>query len=371
MNRRKFIQVSVTGLGMIACRHCLGDSMLMATNAPSVSDKYTRNALYFKKTAHGVQCDLCPKACNVSSIRPGECKTRVIRNGKFVSIAYGNPYYVNVEMPELESLYHFKPGSKMLALGTAGCTLACQYCKVWAVSQKSPEEVSHRELFPAQVVQSCIDKGSKTIVYTYTEPVAFFEYMLETAKLAHQKGIRNVMISNGFINEAPLRELAKYLDGAVIDVKAFSNATYQTLTTGSIAPVLRTIKVLKEMNVWTELTHLLIHQKTDNYDLLKRMCEWMIKNGLESTPFHFNKFEPDYQLKQLSATPESLLIKAKEIAINVGLKHVYVNNLSGHQNTKCPKCNNILVERSGNKVVINKIKNGKCKYCNETIGGIW
>lgn len=373
MNRRHFIQFGAAGLGFLACRQSFGGTLSSGLMLADNPDKFTREALYYNKTPRGIQCVLCPNNCNITAIRPGDCRTKEVRNDRLVSTAYGNPYYVNAETPESESLYHFKPGTKILALGTAGCTSACMYCKVWAVSQKAPAEITHRELFPEQVIKMCTEKGIKTIAYAYTEPVAFFEYMLDTAKLAKQKGIRNVFISNGFINNAPLRELAPYLDAAVIDVKAFNDATYMKLTGNSIFPVFNSLKILKELNVWTEITHLLVPDWTDNFELLKKMCDWMMENGFGSTPFHFNKFQPMYRLTQLPATPEPLLQKAKETAIASGLKFVYLDNLpgEGNQHTLCPKCKAVIVDRKGFKVVSNLVKNGKCSLCQETIPGVW
>lgn len=369
MRRRSFLQFGVAGTAFIACRPAMGAVFTTIDNP----NKFTREALYYNQTPRGIKCHLCPNRCNVTISRPGDCRTKVVQNNKLVTTAYGNPYYVNTETPENESLYHFKPGSKMLALGTAGCTSSCMYCIVWSVSQKSPAEVTHLELFPEQAIKMCNQKNIKTIAYSYTEPVAFYEYMLDTAKMARENGIGNVWVSNGSINDAPLRELAPYLDAAVIDVKAFSDATYQKLTGNSIFPIFNTLKTLKELNVWTEITHLLVPGWTDDFDLIKKMCEWMMENGFGATPLHFNKFKPMYRLTQLSPTPEQQLLKARDIALSVGLQYVYIDNLPEHgsQQTVCPKCNAVVVERKGMKGITNHLQNGKCKKCQTTIPGVW
>lgn len=373
MDRKKFLQFGAASVGWFACRECLGGTMVYGLPPGDNSDKFTYPAMYYKKTARGIQCVLCPNNCNITSIRPGDCKTKEIRNGELVSTAYGNPYYVNTEAPESLSLYHFKPGTKIWSLGTAGCTLTCKYCKVWEVSQKAPAEVTHREMFPEQVIKNCIEKGIKTIAYSYNEPVAFFEYMFITARLAKQHGIQNVLISNGFINEAPLRALAPYLDAVVIDVKAFSDATYQKLTGGSIFTVFNTLKILKEMKVWIEITHLLVPTWTDNFELVKKMCGWMTQNGFTSTPLHFNRFQPKYRLKQLAPTPDAMLLKAKQTAVASGVQFVYLDNLqrNGNQQTTCPKCKGVLIERTGIKLISNHIKNGQCGFCRQPIPGEW
>jgi pyruvate formate lyase activating enzyme len=373
MDRRLFLKYGAGSLGIMACSNCLGQ--IESENFPliSINGKYSCEPLFYEKTANGALCELCPNKCTVTEIRPGNCRTRYVRNGNFFCNAYGNPYYVKNEVPEEESLYHFMPAEKMLVIGTCGCNLTCLYCNVSAVSQVSPEDTRHQELFPEQAIQACQKDNIRVIAYGYTEPVVFYEYMFETAKLAHAKGIRNVFLSNGHINEVPLRKLAPFLDAAVIDVKAFTDATYKKLTGGSIFPVFNSLKILKEMNVWLEITHLLVPGWTDNFELLQKMCRWMADNGFTSTPLHFNQFLPAYQLAHLNKTGDASLLKAREIALKEGLKYVYTNSPknSEFQNTFCPKCNNLLVERKASGIKTNKLKAGTCNQCGEKIEGIW
>lgn len=361
MKRRVFLKNGFTGV----CGFCI----LPGTVAfGDTGDKYTCEALYYKRTPRGIKCSLCPHNCNVSDIRPGSCRTKFVKNGKLFSSAFGNPFYVKTITPETEFLYHFLPGEKVLAIGTAGCNLTCQYCKVSDVSQKSPDQVTSTSLFPKEVVEMCLSKKIKSIAYTYSEPVAFFEYMLATAKLARENGIKNILVSNGYIHEEPLRELCKYLDAAVISIKAFSDATYQKIAGGSIFPVFSSLKVLKEMKVWTELTHVVVPGWTDNFQLLEKMCSWMKENGFENNPFHFLKFEPQFRMSQLEPAPEELMDRAVEVAVKSGLPFVY----GKHQlNTVCPNCKHVIAERKNNKVFLNGIKYGECTKCKTKIAGIW
>ena len=296
-----------------------------------------------------------------------------VKNGRFICNAYGNPYYVNYETPEKKSLFHYLPGEKMLVIGTCGCNLACLYCNVSIASQISPDELWHQTLFPEQAIQTCLKENIRTIAYGYTEPVAFYEYMLQTAKLARAKGIRNVFCSNGYINEAPLRQLAPYIDAAIIDVKAFSEATYLKLTGGSILPVFNSLKVLKEMQVWLEISHLIVPTWTDNFELIRKMCAWLKDNGFISTPLHFNRFEPSYKLTHLPETPGEQLKKARKLAIEIGLQYVYLDLPDEKEalTTWCPKCKKALVERTVNGKVINLLKNSCCSHCGEKTDGIW
>jgi pyruvate formate lyase activating enzyme len=369
IKRRNFLKCGFAGLSWMGCQTTYG-GYISTNDLHSISKgRFTCEAMYFKTTPRGIQCGLCPNNCNVNDIRPGSCRTKYLKNGKLISIAYGNPYFVKTETPEIESLYHFLPGERILAIGTAGCTLTCQYCKVFAVSQKGPEEIAYSEFFPQQVIDYCLKKGIKVIAYTYTEPVAFFEYMLQTSKLARKNGIRNIMVSNGFINESPLRELCQYLDAAIIDVKAFSDSTYQKLTGGSIFPVFNTLKVLKECHVWTEISHLLVPGWTDNFQLLEKMCSWLKENNFSNMPFHFHKFEPAYQLRHLQPTPDAMLEKAQVLASSAGLSYIYSTSI--HQQTYCPQCNKAVVERKDNKLTVNHLIKGKCSWCGKEISGIW
>jgi pyruvate formate lyase activating enzyme len=223
------------------------------------------------------------------------------------------------------------------------------------------------------VIQTCLKENIRTIAYGYTEPVVFYEYMMQTAKLARGKGIRNVFCSNGHINEVPLRKLAPYLDAAIIDVKAFSEAGYQKLTGGSILPVFNSLKVLKEMHVWLEISHLLVPEWTDNFELIGKMCAWLHENGFASTPFHFNRFQPSYRLAHLAETPKELLVKARNMAIEAGLQYVYLDLPDEKEalTTYCPKCKKAVAERILRGQTTLLIKNSCCTNCGEKIDGLW
>jgi len=226
---------------------------------------------------------------------------------------------------------------------------------------------------PDEVVRACINSGSESIAYTYSEPITFYEYAYDTAKLAHQQKIHNVWKSAGYINEKPLRQLCKVLDAANIDLKIFDKAIYKKLCSGRLAPVLRTLKVIHEEGVWLEITNLIIPTWTDNFDTIKRMCEWLCANGLSDAPLHFSRFTPLYKLSQLPPTPIETLIKARTIARESGIRFAYLGNVAGHlaENTYCPNCNKIIIERRVFTILNNHIVKGKCKYCGEKIPGVW
>jgi pyruvate formate lyase activating enzyme len=229
-----------------------------------------------------------------------------------------------------------------------------------------------KEISPEQVLENAINNDCKIIAYTYNEPTVFYEYMIECAKLAKKKGIKNVIVSNGFINQEPLKELCKYIDGANIDLKSFDNAFYKKITNSWIQPVLESLKILKKNNVWLEITMLIIPKLNDDPEKIKEMCNWIKKNLGKDVPLHFTAFYPCYKLMDYPRTKAEILIKARKIALGIGLKYVYIGNLPSENgnNTYCPKCKKLLIERSGFGITKNNIKNSKCD-CGEKIQGVF
>ena len=226
---------------------------------------------------------------------------------------------------------------------------------------------------PDSLVDSCIKSGCESIAYTYSEPITFFEYTYDSARIAASKGIKNVLVTAGYINEEPLRYFLKYIDGVTLDIKSFSESIYLKLNAGKLQPILNTLKIIKEEGVWLEISNLIVPGWTDDFGMIKEMCEWFRSNGLQDYPLHFLRFHPMYKLTQLPSTPVSTLEKAREIALAAGIKFVYVGNVPGknYTNTYCPKCKKLLIERLGYQITQNHIKDGKCPYCGEPIPGVW
>ncbi len=320
-----------------------------------------------------VRCTLCPHYCIIRDGRLGICKTRQNIKGKLYTIAFGNPCAVHVDPIEKKPLQHFLPGTLAFSISTAGCNLNCKNCQNWEISQVSPLEIPSYYLPPEEVVKKAIETNSKSIAYTYTDPVAFYEYTLETAKLARKAGIKNVFISAGFINEEPLRELAPFLDAANIDLKSFDDNIYKKLNAGRLQPVLNTLKILKEHDVWIEITNLLIPGWTDDLKMIEKMCNWLVENGFDKYPLHFSRFTPMYKLSDIQPTPVKTLEKARKIALKAGMKYVFIGNVWGHEaeHTYCPKCGKPVIKRVGFNVTEINLADGKCKFCGEPIDGIW
>jgi pyruvate formate lyase activating enzyme len=329
--------------------------------------------MYWSPTPWGTKCLICPNECIIKEGESGLCHNRVNRDGKIYSIAYGNPCAVNIDPIEKKPFYHFLPGTKAFSIGTAGCNLACLNCQNWNISQVSPKETRNYDLMPDQLVSQAIAGKCPSIAYTYSEPISFYEYTFESAKLAQQEGIKNVLVTAGYINDEPLRNLLKYIDAARVDLKSFSNDIYLKLSAGELDPVLNTLKTINGLGVWLEIINLVIPGWTDNTDMIKRMCNWLAENGLSNTPLHFSRFHSDYKLTQLSATPVAVLTQAREIALAAGIKYVYIGNVPGldAENTFCPKCHEVVIERKGFTILQKNLEKGTCKKCGEKIPGVW
>ena len=376
MERRKFI---TSGLATAACLLCRRE-MLMAgvsgiINLPPENPlwKWSREAYHYKITPRGVECTNCPNNCTLKRMETSKCLNRINVKDKLYSIAYGNPCAVHIDPIEKKPFYHVLPSSRAFSIATAGCNFACLNCQNWEISQKSPKETVNIDLMPASVVEACLKNNCESIAYTYAEPTVFYEYVYDTARLAKASGIKNVYKSNGYINEQPLRMLCKYLDAANIDLKGFTESTYLKLNAGKLAPVLRTLQVLKEEGVWLEITNLIIPSWTDDMKTIRNMCKWLVTNNLDEYPLHFSRFSPLHKLTQLPSTPLLTLQKARETALSEGMKYVYIGNVPGAnlEDTICPKCSKNVVERKGFRVIQNNIVNGKCKFCGQKIAGVW
>ena len=372
MDKRQFLKTAFFGAGGFCfCNPASASKPELTTE--QTGRKWTREALFYTETPKGLRCQICPNECDIKEGEAGDCRNRVNKKGKLWSTAYGNPCAVHVDPIEKKPLNHFLPGTTAFSIATAGCNLACLNCQNWSISQKSPDETKNYDLPPEKVVESCIANNCVSIAYTYTEPITFYEYTCDTSLLARQAGIKNVLVSAGYINREPLLKLCKVTDAANIDLKSFSDELYLKLNAGKLQPVLDTLKTMKDQGVWLEITNLVVPSWTDDLDMIKQMCGWLAQNGFSETPLHFSRFMPLYKLTQLQPTPVNILESARNIAISEGLKYVYIGNVPGqdYQNTICPGCEKIAIERRGYSILQNNIENGKCKSCGNPVAGVW
>jgi len=373
MDKREFLKTAIFGAGGFCFCNKSIPSPDLNREIEQTGKKWTKEAFFYIDTPKGLRCQICPNECDIKEGEVGDCRNRVNKNGKLYSIAYGNPCAVHVDPIEKKPLNHFLPGTTAFSIATAGCNLACLNCQNWTISQKSPEETKNYDMLPDKVVENCLSYNCASIAYTYSEPITFYEYTYDTSVLARQEGIKNVIVSAGYINREPLLKFCKVIDGANIDLKSFSNEIYLKLNAGKLQPVLDTLRTLKDEGVWLEITNLVVPSWTDDLDMIKKMCNWLLENGFAETPLHFSRFTPMYKLTQLPPTPVNILTSARDIAQKEGLKHVYIGNVpgAGYQDTLCPGCGNIAIERRGYRILKNNIVNGKCSSCGTAIKGVW
>jgi len=327
---------------------------------------------YYKKLEKGrVECTLCPHGCILVEGQSGLCNARKNIDEKMQSLTYGKLVAIHIDPVEKKPLYHFHPGTNTLSIGTAGCNLHCKNCQNSHISQKSPDDLSYTASTPQQIIDAAIKNDCQSISYTYTEPTIFYEFMLETAKLAHKNGLKNIIVSNGYINQEPLLELVPYIDGANIDLKCFNDSIYKKMTTANLQPVLNTLKILKENGVWLEITNLVIPQWTDNMKMIDEMCGWLVENNFTDVPLHFSRFHPSYKMDDIPPTPTETLEKAYNIAKEKGIKYVYIGNLlSDKNNTFCPYCGDKVINRDGFNSDTGKF-DGICPACGVEMNGVW
>ena len=342
-------------------------------DAPEMPWKWSIEGFHYTKHGKDVRCTICPNRCYLTPGDRSICRSKVNINGKLISLAYGNPCAVHIDPIEKKPLNHFYPSTEVFSIAAAGCNFRCLNCQNWEISQRKPEEVRHSELFPKDVVRTAKEKNIPSIAYTYSEPVSYYEYMYDTAKLAREEGINNVWVSNGYINKKPLKSLTKYLDAANVNLKSFDDNTYRSLNGGRLQPVLNTFKLLHEKGVWFEMTTLVVPGYVDKIEMTKRMCDWILKELGPDHPLHFSRFFPRYKLNRLPATPIKTLELLRNIALKAGIHYVYIGNVPGHDayNTYCHNCHKTLIKRHGYNIAEFNIIDGMCKFCKTRIPGRW
>ncbi len=324
---------------------------------------------FFRKTGKNniVQCKLCPHNCNIGIDKKGLCGTRTNNGGKLYSTVYGRPCAIHIDPVEKKPLYHFYPGSDILSVGTLGCNLFCKGCQNYDISKGPMRDFPYVE--PEKIVEEAENNDTNMIAYTYNEPTIFYEYMIDIAKLAKKRKMKNVIVSNGFINDAPLKKLSRYVDAANIDLKGFNEKFYKEYANAKLEPILKNLKTIKRSGTWLEVTNLIIPGLNDEESDIQEMCLWINKN-LKDTPLHLSRFFPYYKASEKEITPEKTLYNAKKVAMKSGIGHVYIGNIGNYDNTYCNNCDNLLIIRDRQVRVIGII-DGKCISCRKKIPGVF
>ncbi len=332
-------------------------------------------AKWWKVVDNGkILCTLCPRYCTIGEGQYGFCFVRQNHGGKLYSVAYGRPTGFGIDPIEKKPLNHFLPGTTILSFGTAGCNLGCKFCQNWNISKAHLDDTNALNVNPEGVVKLALRYKTPSIAFTYNEPTIFGEYVIDISKLAHQNGMKTVMVTDGYITDEARKDIYQHIDGANVDLKAFTEKFYQKLTLSHLEPVLDTLVWLrKETNVWFEITTLLIPGENDSDEEINLMCDWILENLGDDVPVHFTAFHPDFKLRDKPPTPPSTLKRARNIALNKGLKFVYVGNVFDRegQTTYCPQCKMKLIERDWHSVIVNRLKNGMCPNCNKIIPGVF
>ena len=348
----------------------VGFLIFQRENIERLTEGSLHPAKYYQKLSNDmVQCFLCPNKCILSSGQIGICKARKNVEGELYSMVYGKIVSAHLDPIEKKPLFHFLPGTKAYSIATTGCNLQCKFCQNWQIAQVFPWDVQTQDMTPEEVVEEALKSRAKTIAYTYTEPTVFYEYMFDIAKLAHKNGLKNVVISAGYISPEPLRDLLPHIDAYKIDFKGFNDKFYQKMTiTGQVAPILEAMKIIKESGTWLEIVNLVIPGENDSNQDLMGLIEWVRDNLGPDVPLHFSRFHPDYKLTNTPPTPKETLKKARQMALDAGLNYVYIGNIADPESssTYCPETGEVVIQRQGFFVTKDDLKENQCQ-----IPGIW
>jgi len=336
--------------------------------------RFTVEARFYEKLANRrVKCCLCPLGCVVREQKRGSCGVRENRGGTLYSLVHSRMCAAQVDPIEKKPLFHYLPGTVAFSIAAAGCNVHCKFCQNWEISQSLPEELAAEYAPPERVAAMARRYGCPTIAYTYSEPVVWSEYLMDVADAGHAAGIRSIVVSNGYIQEGALKAAYGKMDAVKVDLKAFSERYYRDVVKGRLKPVLETLITLRAMGKWTEIVYLVLPGLNDGDAEFSGLASWIKANLGQDVPLHFTQFHPEYLMKDVPVTPVATLERAKAIADAEGLRFVYIGNVPGHpaQNTYCPQCKSLVVERSGFRASRMAIRENRCPKCRNAIPGIW
>ena len=358
----------------LGCMCAIATSASFAITLPDEAGEFRREARFYRRLpGKMVQCQLCPRACAVPDGGRGFCRVRENRGGTYYTLVHSRVVAQHIDPIEKKPFFHFLPGAMALSIATGGCNVNCKFCQNWEISQAKPEDLRATYLPPSELARQAKDTNCKVIAYTYSEPIVFSEYVLDAAEAAHEEGVRSVMVSNGFIQQAPLRQLCGRLDAIKIDLKSYSADYYREVVRGELQPVLDTLVTARKLARWLEIVYLVVPTLNDSESEFRGLARWIKAELGPDVPLHFTRFYPLYLLKNLPPTPVPTLERAKAVADAEGLHYVYIGNVPGHaaENTHCPKCRQIVIGRTGYTITAMRLRKGKCEHCAEPIPGVW
>ncbi|MBI4533053.1 MAG: AmmeMemoRadiSam system radical SAM enzyme [Candidatus Melainabacteria bacterium] len=321
-----------------------------------------------------IHCDLCPRACVLKSGDRGFCFVRQNVGGQMILTTYGLSTGFCVDPVEKKPLNHFLPGTSVLSFGTAGCNLGCRFCQNWSISKSRETALLSEQATPEEIAEAAVKLKCASVAFTYNDPVIWAEYAIDTAKACHERGLKTVAVTAGYITPEARPEFYAVMDAANVDLKAFTEIFYQHLSLAHLEPVLDTLKWLKhESNVWFEITNLVIPEENDSPEEIERMCDWIVTNLGDDVPVHFTAFHPDFKLMHRPPTPPATLVRARTQAIKAGIKFAYVGNVYDveNQSTYCPGCGECLIERDWFALGVYRLKGNKCAFCGQIVPGLF
>ena len=374
IDRRRLVGLTAAGATGLLTSSLVEGSRPKAGQQVAVGDLPTREASWYRKLEEGrIECQLCPQGCKVADRERGTCGNRENRGGTYYTLVHSLACAVHVDPIEKKPFFHVLPGEKALSFSTAGCNVECKFCQNWEISQFRPEQVPAYYLPPEELVTTATRTGSKLTAATYGEPVVFWEYVRDVAIAANAAGLRPTVVSNGFIQEQPLREIVPLLSAIKVDLKSFSDEFYRQQVRGKLEPVLRTLQVIREVGTWFEIVVLLVPTLNDSEAEIEALAAWVVGNLGPDVPVHFTRFHPTYRLTELPPTPVATLERSWSIARDQGLHFAYLGNVPGHpgENTVCPGCGKILIRRMGFRILEMSLVDGTCPNCGRSIPGVW
>ena len=328
-----------------------------------------------KGEGDSVRCNLCRFHCHINDGKRGICGVRENREGTLYTLVYGRSIASNIDPIEKKPLFHLLPGTLSYSVATVGCNFRCRHCQNYQIAQwtREHDSIPGDNLTPEEIVDQAVKAGCQSISYTYTEPTIFFEYAYDTAVLAHEAGLKNIFVTNGYTTTEALEAIAPYLDAANVDLKGFSDEFYRQVTGATLQGVLDTLKEYKRLGIWIEVTTLVIPNHNDDNEQLQNIADFIAQELDESTPWHVTAFYPTYKMINEPPTPVEALARARQIGIDSGLQYVYTGNIPGAdgESTICPKCEKVVVGRHGFRLTENNLENGSCKFCRLPIAGVW
>ena len=372
-DRREFLRLCAIPCAVACASACLPSSSEASLPWVAGEAEGVEAGFYRKLGANVVECGLCPRQCVVGDGGRGYCNVRENRRGTYYTLAHSQICAAHIDPIEKKPFFHFRPGTTAFSVSTGGCNVNCKFCQNWEIAQVALEKLQRQRATPRDLARAAAEHQCPNLAFTYSEPIIATEYYLEAAEAGHAQGIRSVFVSNGFVRPEPLQRLCDRMDAIKIDLKGFTDKYYREVVNAELRPVMDTLLAIRKRGVWSEIVYLVVPTLNDGDADLRAMARWVRAELGADMPLHFSRFFPQYRLRNLPPTPLETLERAKSISDAEGLRYVYIGNVPGHpaENTYCPKCRRVVVERVGLMTRKVQLKDGRCQFCQQPIPGVW